>query len=229
MKRRTLPLILFAAVALPALPAFAQATLQPAPGGSFMPPAGAPSDASVSVGQDNDTYPALTLTPDKSELIRLDQDAGSIIVGNPAHLSAILDTARTVLLVPRAPGSTYFTVLDAQRKVIMQRHVFVDAPADKYIRIRRNCSLGRNGCQPTSVYYCPDICHEVAVQQVSSGGAPTQTDVMGGPAGNGVAGTENTGLPPEPTGMMTPEETSPEPAEEESNAPVQEDTESTPQ
>ncbi len=216
MKRPVLTLTLLAAALMYGAPAFAQATLQPAQGGGLMPRVDA--GAGTPVADESDTHPALSLTPDKSEMLHLDRDAGTIIVGNPAHLSAILDSSRTILLVPRAPGSTMFTVLDSQRKVIMQRHVFVDAPADKYIRIRRNCALGRGGCQPTSVYYCPDICHEISVQQASTGAPVTQTDVASGaPA---PAPAPASGMPPAPTGLSNqPAAPEPEPAAEESYEP----------
>ena len=110
------------------------------------------------------THPDLKLTPDKSELVRLDQDAMTVIVGNPAHLNVMLDTPRLMVLVPRAPGATHFTVLDRDGNVIMQRHALVAAPKRQYVRIRRSCASGAEGCQPTSVFYCPDSCHEVQVR-----------------------------------------------------------------
>ena len=109
------------------------------------------------------THPDLRLTPDKSELVRLDQDAVTVIVGNPAHLSIVLDTPRLMVLVPRAPGATHFTVLDRAGNVVMQRHAIIAAPKRHYVRIRRSCA-GAEDCQPTSVFYCPDSCHEVRVQ-----------------------------------------------------------------
>ncbi|MGQ0526931.1 MAG: pilus assembly protein N-terminal domain-containing protein [Alphaproteobacteria bacterium] len=118
-----------------------------------------PDDGSV---DESVTHPPLKLTPDKSELVRLDGEAASVILGNPNHLSILADTSRTLILVPRAPGATYFTVLDNKGGVLMQRHVIVAAPHEKYVRIRRSCN-GESGsnCQSTQVYYCPDMCHEI--------------------------------------------------------------------
>lgn len=45
----------------------------------------------------------------------------------------------------------------------MQRHVIVASPQEKYVRIRRSCASGEDGCQATSMFYCPDMCHEVQV------------------------------------------------------------------
>lgn len=107
------------------------------------------------------THPILRITPDKSEMVKLDQEAASVIVGNPNHVSVLLDTPNTLVVVPRAEGASHFTVLGKDGSVLMQRHVIVGAAKDNYVRIRRSCGPADRGCQPTSVYFCPDMCHEV--------------------------------------------------------------------
>lgn len=109
------------------------------------------------------THPAIQITPDKSEIVSLDQDAFTIVVGNPAHLNVLADSARRLVLVPQAPGATHFTVLGENGNVIMQRHVIVASPKKNYVRVRRSCAAGADGCASTSVYYCPDMCHEIAL------------------------------------------------------------------
>lgn len=119
-----------------------------------------------SVTQDvSETHPLLRLTPDKTEMVALEGDAQSIVVGNPDHASVLMENPRTLLVVPRQPGATYFSVLDKDGKVLMQRHVIVAAPKEKYVRIRRSCanaSGSDSNCEPMTVYYCPDMCHEVS-------------------------------------------------------------------
>lgn len=108
------------------------------------------------------THSTLELTPDKSELIRIEEDAASIVIGNPVHVSVLADTARTLIVVPRAPGATHFSVLNKKGDVIMQRHVIVAAPKKQYIRIRQSCAaVDGDGCEQTQVYYCPDMCHKI--------------------------------------------------------------------
>lgn len=124
------------------------------------------------------THPMIRLSPDKSELVKLDRDAVSVVVGNPTHLSVLLDTPRLLVLVPRVPGATSFTVLDDKGGVIMQRHAIVAAPKDKYVRVRRSCAGVPAGttCHATSVYFCPDICHEVGVTSAEeASGEPDAT------------------------------------------------------
>jgi hypothetical protein len=107
------------------------------------------------------THPPVRVSPDKSEIIRLDADAGTVIIGNPAHVSILAENARTLVLVPKAPGATYFTVLGKNGDIVMQRHVFVAGAGEKYVRVRRSCATAENDCQATHVYYCPDTCHEI--------------------------------------------------------------------
>ncbi len=107
------------------------------------------------------THPDLRITPDKSELIRLSAEAGSIIIGNPTHINVIADLSTTLIVVPRKIGATHFTVLDKNGQILMQRHVIVSSPKENYIRIKRSCSKDSQNCKKTSVLYCPDMCHEI--------------------------------------------------------------------
>lgn len=147
-------------------------TLEPAAGEMGMPgdqadlmPASAPQGTVVE--DVSATHPLLRLTPDKTEMVTLDGEAQSIIIGNPDHASVLLENPRTLLVVPRQPGATYFSVIDKEGKVLMQRHVVVAAPKQKYVRIRRSCATGgsasNRNCAPLTVYYCPDMCHEVSI------------------------------------------------------------------
>lgn len=111
---------------------------------------------------DEPTHPPLKITPDKSEIVRLDQDAGTVIVGNPNHISVLAENVRTLVLVAKNPGATYFTVLGKNGDVIMQRHVVVAKPGENYVRVRKACaSSDDDNCQATQVFYCPDMCHEI--------------------------------------------------------------------
>ncbi|MEM6811685.1 MAG: pilus assembly protein N-terminal domain-containing protein [Pseudomonadota bacterium] len=126
------------------------------------------SPMDVNLEEDNtktnfeETHALLNMTPDKSEMIRLEKDAASIIVGNPNHISVHLDTPDTLVVVPRSPGASHFTVVAKDGTLLMQRHVVVAAPKEQYVRIRRSCDPGNPRCQSTSVYYCPNMCHEVS-------------------------------------------------------------------
>lgn len=130
------------------------------------------------------THPILRIAPDKTEIVKLDEDANSIIIGNPAHMNILMDNSRTLLIAARQPGATYFSVLNRDGKVIMSRHVIVTGPKENYIRIRRTCSAygslsninSGQGCEPNTVFYCPtgSMCHEVRLLagQANNNGQP---------------------------------------------------------
>lgn len=117
--------------------------------------------ASSSMEEIDTTHPILRLSQDKSELITLKNEAASVIVGNPTHISVLLDTPQTLIVVPRQAGASHFTVIGKDGSTLMQRHVVVGGPKEKYIRIRRSCDPNDRSCQATSTYFCPDVCHEV--------------------------------------------------------------------
>ena len=124
--------------------------------------------------------PPLKISPDKPEIVELDRPAVNVLVGNEENLRAVPDTNRTIILVPKKPGATYFKALDADGKVIMQRHVIIGAAKNEYVRIRRACINGQEGCKEYSLYYCPDACHEVNVIQdqkaaAANSAAPKET------------------------------------------------------
>ena len=108
------------------------------------------------------TYPMLHLTQDKSEMIKLNNEAASVVVGNPNHISVLLDTPTTLVVVPRKAGASHFSVIGKDGNIVMQRHVIVGAAKDNYVRIRRSCNANSGAnCQKTSTYFCPGTCHEV--------------------------------------------------------------------
>jgi Flp pilus assembly secretin CpaC len=109
------------------------------------------------------TYPMLRMTQDKSEMLHLDAEAASVVVGNPNHISVLLDTPDTIIVVPRAAGASHFTVTGKDGSILMQRHVIVGGQTEQYVRIRRSCNgpAGGDQCQKMSTYFCPDTCHEV--------------------------------------------------------------------
>ena len=125
------------------------------------------------------THETINLTPDKSELINLEEKAGSIIIGNPAHINVIADSSHTLIVVPRMPGASHFTVLGRNGQILMQRHVIVASPKENYIRVKRICTDDAgDGCQDTSVFYCPDMCHEIATNPPQDGTSQESTDAQ---------------------------------------------------
>ena len=127
------------------------------------------------------------LTPDRTRILRLDQDAASVVVTNPRHAQVILETPRLLIIMPREPGATAFTVLDRQGQTILERSIIVSGAQQKYVRIRKSCAGSDDpSCAPSAYFYCPDGCYEVSpvsgdqgqgnVPEMS-GAAPASTNV----------------------------------------------------
>lgn len=139
----------------------------------------APGSASNTAETTNADDP-IRLTPDRTRIIRLEQDAASVIVTNPAHAAVVMDSPRLLVVMPRAPGTTAFTVLDREGKVLLERSVIVTGAQKKYVRVRRMCADGDSSCAPSAYYYCPDGCYEVS--PVESDGATNIPPIAGGTA-----------------------------------------------
>jgi len=123
----------------------------------------------------------LELTMDKTQLLRLDQDAASVIVANPEHLSVDLDNARLLMLTPHDAGATSIIVLDAQGRTILERDVVITNLKNKYVRVKRVCGGSDGSCVATSYTYCPDGCYEVS--EVPAGAANATTPAPAAPPG----------------------------------------------
>jgi hypothetical protein len=201
------------------IPPAGTAVINPAPASKEAPPA-TPPVASIQYGtakpDGEDTHPALSLTADKAELVRLDADAASVIVGNPDTVNIQLENRRLLIVTPHQPGTTYLSILNDSGNVIMQRHIIVSAPKANYIRIRRSCAGQASGCQESSVYYCPGMCHPVgssaampsgAVSAQASGASPAasggSTDSMP-PAGISAADVPHPTVSVNPVSPITP-------------------------
>lgn len=119
------------------------------------------SDSANSAAEGAANSTIIRLTPDRTKVIRLDRDAASVIVTNPAHAAVMLDSPRLLIVMPRQPGATSFTVLNAAGESILERDVIVTAAQQKYIRVRKMCGPQDATCVPDSYYYCPDGCYQV--------------------------------------------------------------------
>lgn len=165
----------------------------------------------------------LRLTSNKNELIRLNEDAASVIVNNPDHATVLLDSARLLIISPRTPGTTSFTVLNAAGQVILQKDIIVSNAnaAKKYVRVRRICNGQDASCVPAAYYYCPDGCYEVTpVAPGSSGTVPAPVGGTGSATAN-MGGTENNAAQPQQP-EQPPAEAAPEPGTEPGAEPMPE-------
>ncbi|PCI00050.1 MAG: hypothetical protein COB76_04345 [Alphaproteobacteria bacterium] len=113
------------------------------------------------------------VSPDGPTIVRLKDDAASVIVGNPAHASVVLDDSRTLLINAGISGMTSIVVLGKNGQVILNRPVVSNAPTGEMIRIQNACINGGDNCMAEKMYYCAEgaRCHDVALPQAASDGA----------------------------------------------------------
>jgi Flp pilus assembly secretin CpaC len=142
---------------------------------------------------------ALRLTTDQDKIIRLQQDAASVIVNNPNHAVVMLDSPRLLIVMPRQPGTTSFSVLDAQGNTILHKQVIVSNVQQQYVRVRRVCGASDASCVPAAYYYCPDGCYEVTPVAADAQGAVPPPPAQPANTAAGLAGEQNQ-APAAPTG-----------------------------
>ncbi len=103
------------------------------------------------------------IAPDKPAILRLEEDAASVVVGSPKFASVTMDNPRTLLIMPRAEGATSLTVLNGEGQIVMEKRIIVGGAAEKYVRIRRACTSTMAGCRNSQIYYCPDGCSDISL------------------------------------------------------------------
>lgn len=155
---------------------------------------------------------AIRLSPDRTKVLRLRENAASVVVANPAHASVILDSPKLLILMPREPGTTSFTVMNAEGKVLLERNIIVTGTQPQYVRVRRVCGNARD-CAPSNYYYCPDGCFEVT-PVVNEGNADIPEVQGGAPAVAGTAPAADNMIVEETEGPMIVDDTADEEAEQ---------------
>ncbi len=132
----------------------------------------------ISFGGNAQASDAIAVSPDKPEIVKLDADAASIIIGSPKYASVTLDNPRTMLIIPRAEGATSLTVLNADGDIILEKSIIVGGPKDKYVRIRRACPANLSGCVSSQTFYCPDGCSDISLDTPSNSRNNNNQDVI---------------------------------------------------
>lgn len=114
---------------------------------------------------------AIRLSSAKPALIHLEEDASSVIVGNPVHASVTLDNPRMLMINAGIPGMTNIVVLGRNGQVIFDRAVISGSGSDDMVRIQNACVNGGDGCVANKMYYCAagERCHDVAIPQMAQG------------------------------------------------------------
>jgi Flp pilus assembly secretin CpaC len=90
----------------------------------------------------------LRVAIDEARIIRLDQAAHAVVVGNPAIADAIVHDGRSLIITARAYGATNLIVLDRAGNVMLDRMVHVTQPQSALLTIQRGNALETYSCAP---------------------------------------------------------------------------------
>ena len=133
------------------------------------------------------TYPAagetLTVTVDKSELLRIGRAASTVVVGQPSVADVQVESPRLVLVLGRAVGETNLIILDSNGDEIANYAILVVPESDRHVTIF-------HGGDGVSTLSCNPRC-----AGVKNPGTEKEPDKQGGPAAGGAAGGAGGGAP----------------------------------
>lgn len=119
------------------------------------------ASSGVDVVETSQNDDVIKMLPDRPMVLKLDSDVANILIGNDLYLNIFPDSRRTLILMPLVPGATFFKALDEDGNVIIEKRVIVASPKEEYIRVRQACGPDDELCTFQSIYYCPDMCHNV--------------------------------------------------------------------
>lgn len=133
----------------------------------------------------------LVILGDHTRRVRLDREASTILVGNPAVADVTVLSKRTMFVSARSVGSTNIVALDENEEEIASWEVFVREPEAKRVTLRQG---------PTREnYQCAPYCERSLSQNDSPGAHGSHLGVISAEMGldRSAAGTQSGGPPPE--------------------------------
>lgn len=100
----------------------------------------------------------VTVPANHTGLVRLPQDAATIVVGNPAIADAMLQGPRTLFVSGRVYGQTNLIALNADGQVIMATDISVTLSDRSHVQVVR---AGGEGPARQYTYVCQPVCQAV--------------------------------------------------------------------
>jgi len=116
----------------------------------------------------------LTVTVNKSHLVRLQQDAEIIMVGNPTIADIAVESARLFFLLGIEPGETSLHILDGDGNTIMESAIVVVPTAERTVTVNRASNLEE------ATYSCSPRCAAVGTAVGTGAASPTGVGGDGG-------------------------------------------------
>ncbi|MFD2237899.1 pilus assembly protein N-terminal domain-containing protein [Aureimonas populi] len=92
---------------------------------------------------------SLRVALDRAQVVRIEREAETIIVGNPSIVDVAIHDARTLILTGRSYGVTNLVVLDGQGDAVIDRTVTVGSVESASVRVYRQALRSTYSCNPS--------------------------------------------------------------------------------
>jgi Flp pilus assembly secretin CpaC len=92
--------------------------------------------------------PGIEVVMNQAKIIKLTQDASTIVVGNPEIVDATVQDARTIVLTGKGFGVTNMVILDPEGKAVVDEPIYVSRNDDKSLRVYRRSNVQTLSCTP---------------------------------------------------------------------------------
>lgn len=92
--------------------------------------------------------PGIMVSVDQARVLRIEEAAETIIVGNPGIVDVAIHDASTLILTGRSFGVTNIVVLDAAGEAVIDERVTVNALETGSVRVFRQAQRTTYACSP---------------------------------------------------------------------------------
>ena len=90
----------------------------------------------------------ILVTVDQAKVIRIEHEADTVIIGNPAIADAVLYDRKTLVITGRAFGSTNILILDANGELVIDEVLRVQPATDSIVTVQRQRQNFTDRCTP---------------------------------------------------------------------------------
>lgn len=94
------------------------------------------------------TETGIEVVMNQAKIVKLTQDAATIVVGNPEIVDATVQDSRTIVLTGKGFGVTNLVVLDPEGKAVVDEAIFVSRSDEKTLRVYRRSKVQTMSCTP---------------------------------------------------------------------------------
>ncbi len=140
----------------------------------------------------------LVILGDHTRRVRLDREASTILVGNPAVADVTVLSKKTMFVSARSVGTTNIVALDENEEEIASWEVFVREPDSKRVTLRQGPSR--------ETYQCAPYCERSLSQNDSPAAHGSHLGVINAEMGldRGAVNAQGGGVPPEAAEAVAP-------------------------